>query len=67
MVVLDTTIANVAMPTISGYLGVSTNEGIWIITSYAVAEAITVPLSGWLALQFGQVRVFIVSVAGFVI
>lgn len=67
MVVLDTTITNVAMPTISGYLGVSTTEGTWIITAYAVAEAITVPLTGWLALQFGQVRVFVVSVAGFVL
>lgn len=44
MVVLDTTIANVAMPTISGFLGVSTTEGTWIITAYAVAEAITIPL-----------------------
>ncbi|WP_417634841.1 DHA2 family efflux MFS transporter permease subunit, partial [Enterobacter hormaechei] len=67
MVVLDTTIANVAMPTISGYLGVSTTEGIWIITAYAVAEAITVPLTGWLAMQFGQVRVFLFSVVAFVI
>ena len=49
MVVLDTTIANVAMPTISGDVGVSTTEGTWIITAYAVAEAITVPLTGWLA------------------
>jgi len=67
MVVLDTTITNVAMPTISGYLGVSTTEGIWIITAYAVAEAITVPLTGWLAMQFGQVRVFLFSVVAFVI
>ncbi|KVS41296.1 multidrug resistance protein B [Burkholderia vietnamiensis] len=67
MVVLDTTITNVAMPTISGYLGVSTDEGTWIITAYAVAEAITVPLTGWLALQFGQVRVFVWSVALFVL
>lgn len=67
MVVLDTTITNVAMPTISGYLGVSTDEGTWIITAYAVAEAITVPLTGWLSSQFGQVRVFITSVIGFVL
>lgn len=67
MVVLDTTITNVAMPTISGYLGVSTTEGTWIITAYAVAEAITIPFTGWLALQFGQVRVFVVSVAAFVL
>jgi DHA2 family multidrug resistance protein len=67
MVVLDTTITNVAMPTIAGYLGVSTTEGIWIITAYAVAEAVTVPFTGWLALQFGQVRVYVVSAATFVL
>jgi MFS transporter, DHA2 family, multidrug resistance protein len=67
VVVLDTTITNVAMPTISGYLGVSTTEGTWIITAYAVAEAITVPLTGWLVRQFGQVRVFTISVAAFVV
>ncbi len=67
MVVLDTTIANVAMPTISGDLGVSTTEGTWIITAYAVAEAITVPLTGWLARRFGEVRLFSVCVVAFVI
>jgi DHA2 family multidrug resistance protein len=67
MVVLDTTIANVAMPTISGDLGVSTTEGTWVITSYAVAEAITIPLTGWLSLRFGQVRLFIFSVVAFVV
>jgi DHA2 family multidrug resistance protein len=67
MVVLDTTIANVAMPTISGDVGVSTTEGTWIITAYAVAEAITVPLTGWLARQMGEVRLFIVCTIAFVI
>lgn len=67
MVVLDTTISNVAMPTISGFLGVSTGEGTWIITAYAVAEAITVPLTGWLVRQVGQVRLFLISVVTFVI
>ncbi|HCC5976337.1 TPA: DHA2 family efflux MFS transporter permease subunit [Citrobacter koseri] len=67
MVVLDTTITNVAMPTISGYLGVSTTEGIWIITAYAVAEAITVPLTGWIASQFGQVRTFLLAIIAFVL
>jgi MFS transporter, DHA2 family, multidrug resistance protein len=67
MVVLDTTITNVAMPTISGDLGVSTTEGTWIITAYAVAEAITVPLTGWLSRRFGQVRLFSISVVAFVI
>jgi DHA2 family multidrug resistance protein len=67
MVVLDTTIANVAMPTISGDLGISTTEGTWIITAYAVAEAITVPLTGWLARRFGEVRLFTTCVIAFVI
>jgi DHA2 family multidrug resistance protein len=67
MVVLDTTVANVAMPTISGDVGVSTNEGTWIITAYAVAEAITVPLTGWLARTFGEVRLFTACTAAFVI
>ena len=67
MVVLDTTVANVAMPTISGDVGVSTNEGTWIITAYAVAEAITVPLTGWLARTFGEVRLFTWCTAAFVI
>ncbi len=67
MVVLDTTITNVAMPTIAGDLGVSIGEGTWIITSYAVAEAITVPLTGWLTRRFGQVRVFAISVVAFVV
>ena len=59
MSVLDTTIVNVAVPHIAGALAVSPNEGTWVITSYAVAEAITVPLSGWLAARFGAVRVFL--------
>jgi DHA2 family multidrug resistance protein len=66
MVVLDTTIANVAMPTISGDLGVSTSEGTWIITAYAVAEAITVPLTGWLARRYGEVRLFTACTIAFI-
>src|SRR6476620_1009304 len=59
LVVLDTTIANVSVPTIAGNLGVSSTQGTWVITSYAVAEAITVPLTGWLAKKFGAQRTFI--------
>jgi DHA2 family multidrug resistance protein len=59
LVVLDSTIANVSVPTIAGSLGVSSSQGTWVITSYAVAEAITVPLTGWLAKKFGAQRVFI--------
>src|SRR6185436_10194772 len=56
--VLDMTIANVSVPTISGALGISSSQGTWVITSYSVAEAIIVPLTGWLAGRFGAVRVF---------
>ncbi|PXX41783.1 DHA2 family efflux MFS transporter permease subunit [Aquitalea magnusonii] len=59
--VLDTTIANVSVPNIAGGLGVAANQGTYVITSYAVAEAITVPLTGWLAARFGTVRLFITS------
>ena len=65
MVVLDTTIANVSVPHIAGGLGISSSEGTWVITSYAVAEAICVPLTGWLARRFGEVRVFIAGMIGF--
>lgn len=67
MEVLDTTIANVAVPHIAGDLAVSANQGIWVITSYAVANAISLLLSGWLAQRFGQVRVFVWAVALFTI
>ena len=65
MVVLDTTIANVSVPSIAGALAVSPTQGTWVITSYSVAEAITVPLTGWLAQRFGTVRVFCLAMAGF--
>src|ERR1700733_13669053 len=65
MVVLDTTITNVSVPDIAGGLAVSPSQGTWVITSYAVAEAIMVPLSGWLAQRFGAVRLFVASMLGF--
>jgi DHA2 family multidrug resistance protein len=65
LAVLDTTIANVSVPSISASLGASASQGAWVITSYAVAEAITVPLTGWLASRFGSVKVFSVSMLGF--
>lgn len=65
MVVLDLTIANVSVPHIAGNLGISSDQGTWIITSYAVAEAICVPLTGWLAQRFGVVRMFTLAMAGF--
>jgi MFS transporter, DHA2 family, multidrug resistance protein len=65
MVVLDTTIANVSVAHIAGGLGISSTEGTWVITSYAVAEAICVPLTGWLTKRFGTVRVFAAGMIGF--
>ncbi|MEW5683350.1 MAG: DHA2 family efflux MFS transporter permease subunit [Pseudomonadota bacterium] len=67
MVVLDTTIANVSVPHIAGSLAVSPSQGTWVITSYAVAEAITVPLTGWLAQRFGPVKVFATCMVGFAV
>jgi DHA2 family multidrug resistance protein len=63
--VLDLTITNVSVPTIAGGLGVSISQGAWIITSYAVAEAITAPLAGWLAARFGAARVFSAALCAF--
>lgn len=65
VVILDTTITNVSVPHIAGGLAISPSQGTWTITSYAVAEAITVPLSGWLAGRFGTHRLLLFSVAGF--
>lgn len=65
LVVLDTTIANVSVPTIAGGLGVSPTQGTWVITAYAVAEAITVPLTGFLAKRFGALRLFIACYLAF--
>jgi DHA2 family multidrug resistance protein len=67
MQVLDTTIANVSLPTIAGNLGVSTNQGTWVITSFAVANGISVPLTGFLMQRYGVVRTFVASVALFTI
>jgi DHA2 family multidrug resistance protein len=62
---LDMSIANVSVPSIAGGLAVPANQGTWVITSYAVAEAITVPLTGWLVGRFGTVRVFVSAIVGF--
>lgn len=67
MQVLDSTIANVAIPTIAGDLGSSLSQGTWVITSFGVANAISIPLTGWLARRMGEVRLFIVSTFLFVI
>lgn len=67
MNVLDSSIANVSIPAISGDMGVSPAQGTWGITSFGVANAISVPLTGWLTQRFGQVRLFIASILLFVI
>lgn len=67
MVVLDGTIANVSVPHIAGSLGSSYTQGTWVITSYAVAEAISIPLTGWLAGRFGAVKTFSIGLLGFTI
>src|ERR1700753_2609736 len=67
MQVLDSTIANVSLPTIAGNLGVSSDQGTWVITAFAVANGIGVPLTGWLMGRFGVVRTFAVSVLAFTV
>jgi DHA2 family multidrug resistance protein len=61
MNILDISIANVSLPAIAGDFAVSPTQGTWVITSYAVSEAIMLPLTGWLAGRFGDVRQFIVA------
>ncbi|WBU28871.1 DHA2 family efflux MFS transporter permease subunit [Rhodopseudomonas palustris] len=65
MAVVDITVANVSVPTISGNLGVSPEEGEWTITFFAISNAICIPLTGWLGRRFGQARLFAGSVAAF--
>ena len=67
MQVLDTTIANVSLPTIAGNLGVSSDQGTWVVTAFAVANGASVPLTGWLMGRYGVVRTFVGSVALFTI
>lgn len=65
--VLDTTIANVSLPTIAGNLGASTDQSTWIITSFVVANGIGVPVTGWLMNRYGVVKVYVLSMLGFTI
>ncbi len=67
MNVLDSSIANVSIPAIAGDLGVSPGQGTWVITSFGVANAISVPLTGWLTRRFGAMRLFTMSVLLFVL
>jgi MFS transporter, DHA2 family, multidrug resistance protein len=65
MEVLDTSIANVALPHMAGNLSVSQDESTWVLTSYLVSNAIVLPISGWLATRFGRKRFYISCVALF--
>ncbi|KAB8308298.1 multidrug efflux MFS transporter subunit EmrB [Erwinia endophytica] len=67
MQVLDSTIANVAIPTIAGNLGASNSQGTWVITSFGVANAISIPITGWLAKRVGEVKLFLWATAAFAV
>jgi MFS transporter, DHA2 family, multidrug resistance protein len=62
MEVLDTSIANVALPHLAGDLGASNDESTWVLTSYLVSNAIVLPISGWLANLFGRKRFFLLCI-----
>ena len=63
MEVLDTSIANVALPHMAGTLGASQEEATWVLTSYLVSSAIVLPISGWLSTRFGRKRFYMTCVA----
>jgi len=65
MQVLDTTIANVSIPSIAGNLGVAPTQGTWVITAFGISNAIAMPLTGWFAKRFGEVKLFVLSTALF--
>jgi DHA2 family multidrug resistance protein len=65
MEVLDTTVVNVSLPHIAGSLSSSTDEATWTLTSYLVANAIILPMTGWLAGRFGRKRLLLLAVSGF--
>ncbi len=67
MEVLDTSIANVALPHIAGSLGASSDEATWVLTSYLVSSAIVLPISGWLSNRFGRKRFYMTCVALFTV
>ncbi|MGH9413915.1 MAG: DHA2 family efflux MFS transporter permease subunit [Terriglobales bacterium] len=65
--VLDTSVVNVSLPYIAGSLSATIDEATWVLTSYLVANAIILPITGWLANQFGRKRLLIIAVSGFTI
>src|SRR6516164_9476439 len=67
MEVLDTTVVNVSLPHIAGNLSATIDEATWVLTSYLVANAIILPITGWLSNQFGRKRLLMFSVVGFTV
>jgi DHA2 family multidrug resistance protein len=67
MEVLDTSIANVALPHIAGSLGASTDEGTWVLTSYLVANAIVLPMGGWASSVLGRRNFFVLCIIIFTV
>jgi DHA2 family multidrug resistance protein len=67
MEVLDTSIANVALPHIGGSLGASTDEATWVLTSYLVSNAIVLPLGGWASSVMGRRNFFVLCISGFTV
>lgn len=67
MVVMDMTIVNVTLPHMMGALGASADQVTWVLTAYIVAEAVTIPLTGWLAGRFGRREVMLAGIGGFVV
>lgn len=65
MQALDSTIANVALPQMQGTLSATQDQMGWVLTSYIIAAAIMIPLTGWLAGRFGRKKVFLISIVGF--
>ena len=63
--VLDTSVANVALPHIAGNLSAGTDEATWVLTSYLVSNAIVLPMTGWLAVRFGRKRFLMTCIATF--
>src|SRR5579872_3010892 len=67
MQVLDTTIANVALPHMQGSVGATQDQIAWVLTSYIVASAIATPVTGWFAAIMGRSRAFAIAIAAFTI
>src|SRR3546814_15498465 len=67
MEVLDTSIANVSLGHIAGGLSITSDQATWVLTSYLVANAVVIPISGWLSDALGRKRYFMISIALFTI